>query len=135
MAEPTVTAVVTFTAFGAAVPVLTAFGIPLGLRADVLLAGFSGAVCAIAFLGAVPMTGDTLGALLRTTVRRFFFVLASSLAAGYMAPAIAESFSISTLLGTALAVGAGAQKFLAIAIDRISNKVGVDLDKKEGPQP
>ena len=135
MAEPTVAAAVTFTAITAAVPVLTAFGVPLGLRADVLLAGFTGAVCAISFLGAVPMSGDTIAALLSTSIRRFFFVLASSMAAGYMAPAIAENFSTTTLLVTALAVGAGAQKLLAVAIDQAVKKMGLPPGEQEGPKP
>lgn len=43
MAEPTSVATATLIMAGAAVPALTAFGVPLGLRADILLAG-----CAIA---------------------------------------------------------------------------------------
>lgn len=43
---------------------------------------------------------------------------------GYMAPALAESFSTNTLLVTGLVIGAGAQKVLAVAVDRLSSKVG-----------
>lgn len=43
MPEPTSTtlAAATYAAAGMTVPVITAFGIPLGLRADVLVAGFA----------------------------------------------------------------------------------------------
>jgi len=38
MAEPTTTAI-TFVAASLSVPMITAFGVPLGLRADLLVAG------------------------------------------------------------------------------------------------
>ena len=58
MAEPTSVATATLLMAGAAVPTITAFGVPLGLRPDVLLAGFLGAMAAIALLNTVPSSGD-----------------------------------------------------------------------------
>lgn len=125
MAEPTSTAAaITFVATAAAVPVLTAFGVPLGLRADVLLGGFLGAGAAMVFFNTVPGTSDTIPELLRTTVRRAFVALAGSVTAGYMVPWLAESASISGLLFYSFVVGAGAQKVLAAAVARLAEKAG-----------
>ncbi len=60
MAEPTSTAAATLLAATASLPIITAFGIPLGLRADLLVAGFAGALVAIILLNTVPATDDTL---------------------------------------------------------------------------
>ena len=55
MPEPTTTtAVVTLAAGSIAVPALTVAGIPLGLRPDILLAGFAGSLVAIVLLNSVP---------------------------------------------------------------------------------
>nr|WP_315210066.1 hypothetical protein [uncultured Albidiferax sp.] len=124
MPEPTATAAVTFAATAAAVPVLTAFGVPLGLRADVLLAGFVGAGAAMVLLNTVPGTSDTIAQLLRTTVRRAFVALASSVTAGYLVPWLAENASITGLLFYSFVVGAGAQKVLAAAVAKLAEKTG-----------
>lgn len=123
MAEPTISAAVTFIAVGAAVPVLTAFGVPLGLRADVLLAGFVGAGAAMVLLNTVPPSGDTLPNLLGTMVRRSLVAVASSLTAGYMVPVFAENSAIASQLFYSFVIGAGAQKILAIAVARFATKV------------
>lgn len=121
MPEPTSTAAATLVLAGAAVPVLTAFGVPLGLRADVLLAGFLGAVAAIALLNTVPLTGDTWRELLRTSVRRVSVAVASAFVAGYLVPsALNDHAALSNLLASAFAVGAGAQKVLNVVIDRVA---------------
>ena len=88
MPEPTSTTVglVTLGASGTAVPMLVAFGIPLGLRVDVLVAGFTGSLVAIILLNTVPTMGDTWRELGRTTLRRMFVALASSFTAGYLTP-------------------------------------------------
>lgn len=117
-------------------PVLTVLGIPLGLRVDLLVAGFSGSLVAIALLNAVPSTGDTWRFLIRDTVRRMFVALASSLTAGYLSPwamawtnlmsdqamavMLANGLIDSVRLGVAFAVGGGAQQVLRFAIARIS---------------
>ncbi|WP_367846995.1 hypothetical protein [Rhodoferax sp. WC2427] len=123
MAEPTISAAATFVAVGAAIPVLTAFGVPLGLRADVLLAGFLGAGAAMVLLNTVPSSGDTLPNLLATTVRRGFVAVASSLTAGYMVPVFAENSAIASQLFYSFLIGAGAQKILSVAVERFAGRV------------
>lgn len=126
MAEPTTTTSVTLLAAAAtAVPALTAFGVPLGLRADVLVAGFAGALVAIVLLNSVPSTGDTLQDLARTTLRRMFVALASSLTAGYLTPIVAGVTGLSdpALLGVAFAVGAGGQQILLAVIARLAARI------------
>ncbi len=125
MAEPTSTAVATMAMAGVAVPTLAVFGMQLGLRADVLLAGFLGALVAIVLLNTVPSTGDTWRELLRTTARRAFVALASSATAGYLVPAMLDHAAAATLLACSFVVGAGAQKILAMAIDRFGSKGGL----------
>lgn len=126
MTEPTTTAAITMAAATAAVPVLTAFGVPLGLRPDLLIAGFAGSIVGIVLLNTVPATGDTWTALLRLTLRRMFVVLASSLTAGYLVPLslLMASLPDSLLLSGAFAVGGGAQHVLAFAIRRLSGQTG-----------
>lgn len=116
------TSAATIAAATAAVPMLTAFGIPLGLRPDVLVAGFGGALVAIILLNTVPSTGDTWQHLLRTTLRRMAVTLASSLTAGYIAPAVVLGAAMPEpmLLGAAFAVGAGAQRALVFAVSRVA---------------
>jgi len=133
MAEPTSTAMATLVASGATVPLLTFFGVPLGLRPDQLLAGFLGAIVAIGFLNSVPSTGDTLRELLRTTWRRISVVSCSSLTSGYLTPVImfgqpADLSSMSTpnMLGISFVIGAGAQYFLRLAIGWCARKFGLD---------
>ncbi len=119
MPEPATTAAAaTFVAATATVPVLTAFGIPLGLRADFLVAGFAGSLAAITLLDSVPATGDTIAHLVRTSMRRMGVAFASSLAAGYLTPMVmvAGGFPEAVLLGSAFAIGGGARQVLAWAI-------------------
>lgn len=123
MPDPTSVSTATLVMAGAAVPTLTAFGVPLGLRPDVLLAGFLGAMAAIALLNTVPSTGDTWRELVRTTLRRAFVTITSAFVAGYLAPAmINDTAALSTLLSAAFAVGAGAQGILKIAVERFGSK-------------
>ena len=122
MPEPTSTTAATLAAAAATVPALTAFGVPLGLRADVLVAGFAGALVAIVLLNTVPSTGDTWRQLLRATLRRMFVAMASSLTAGYLTPiaAVLAGLADPYMLGVAFAVGGGAQQVLLGAIRRIT---------------
>lgn len=126
MAEPATTALMTFAATTAAVPILTAFGVPLGLRADYLIAGFSGSVVAMVLLNTVPSTGDTWQELVRTTMRRMLVALASSLTAGYLTPLalLLSAMPESLVLGAAFAVGGGAQQVLTFVIRRFSGQPG-----------
>ena len=122
MAEPaTTTTAVTLAAGSIAVPALTVAGIPLGLRPEILIAGFSGALVAIILLNSVPSSGDTWSELLRTTLRRMAFAVASSLTAGYLAPMIMLIGQLpdAAQLGSAFAVGGGAQRVLLAVLRRI----------------
>lgn len=120
MPEPTTTATATVAAASIAVPALTAFGMPLGLRPDVLIAGFSGALVAIVLLNSVPSSGDTWRELLRTTGRRIAVAVASSLTAGYLVPLTPAVDG--GLLGLAFVAGAGAQQVLRAAIERFGGR-------------
>lgn len=126
MPEPTSTAAATLSASTAALPLLTAFGIPLGLRADLLIAGFAGALVAVILLNTVPATDDTWRELLRVTLRRMFVVLASALTAGYLAPLamLVAQLPDALLLGGTFAVGGGAQHVLLFVISRLSGQRG-----------
>ncbi len=133
MPEPASTAAsTTLAAASAAVPVLTAFGVNLGLRPDVLVAGFAGALVAIVLLNSVPAEGDTWRHLLGATWRRIFVALASSLTAGYLTPLVALAMSIpdALMLGAAFLTGVGAQKVLRRAIERAER-----LDRPPGGRP
>lgn len=122
MPEPTTTAVATVIAAAATSTAITAFGVPLGLRADLLIAGFAGSLVAIILLNTVPSSGDTWQHLLRTTLRRMAFACASSLTAGYLTPLamLVAQLPQALLLGSAFAVGGGAQQVLLFSIRRLS---------------
>lgn len=123
MPEPTSTAAVTLAATAVTVPALTAFGIPLGLRPDLLLAGFNGALVAIILLNTVPGSSDTWRALIRLSFRRMAVAVASSLTAGYSTPVVASLFtSDPALLSTAFIAGAGAQWVLLSLIKRFQGE-------------
>lgn len=127
MPEPTsaTAAVATMAAAGVSIPMLTAFGVPLGLRADLLLAGFCGSLVAITLLNSVPANVDTWQQLLATTWRRMMVAIASSLTAGYLAPMalLLANVPDSLLLGGSFAVGGGAQQVLVFVIRRLSGQV------------
>lgn len=124
MPEPTSTAVATVAVATATLPALTAFGVPLGLRPELLVAGFAGALVAVVLLNSVPSSGDTWRELLKTTWRRIWVAVASSVTAGYLTPmaAAAAALSDATTLGMAFAAGAGAQQALRAAIERFGAK-------------
>lgn len=115
MAEPTSTAAA-ITVAGAAVSTsaLTAFGMPLGLQADHLLAGFSGSLVAIILLNTVPGGSDTWQDMLRLATRRLAVAWASSITAGYITPLAALIATVPTelLLSMAFMLGVGAQRAL-----------------------
>lgn len=126
MPEPTSTtaAAVTLASLTLAPPVLSIAGVSLGLRPDVLLAGFSGAVAAMALLNTVPSSGDTWRELLRTSARRVGVAVASAATAGYMAPLLSliDGTPGVLLLSVAFGVGAGAQTVLASYIERLRGR-------------
>lgn len=121
MPEPIVSpAVATLGAATAAIPTIVAFGVNLGLRPDILVAGFAGALAGIVLLNTVPNEGDTWQHLLKTTGRRISVVMASALVAGYLTPVVLPSTtSLVLTLGAAFAAGAGAQKFLRKMVDKV----------------
>lgn len=126
MPEPTTTtaaAVATLSGGALAVPALSLLGMPLGLRADVLVAGFAGALAAVALLNSVPATGDTLRALIETSFKRLFVATTSSLFAGYMTPLLLFTGNLpdSLLLSAAFLAGGGAQKIFAAVLRKFFN--------------
>ena len=122
MAEPTTTIAGLGTVAAAAVSTsaLSAFGVPLGLRADLLIAGFAGSLVAIILLNTVPGSTDTWRELLRTSVRRLGVAWASSITAGYMTPLALLMANVpeSLLLSMAFLVGSGAQRVLVAFMRR-----------------
>jgi hypothetical protein len=121
MAEPsTTTAAVTIVAASASINALTLFGVNVGLRPDVLIAGFCGSLVAIVLLNSVPSAGDTWMHMIETTVRRMFVTIASSLTAGYLTPTVLSMVqpSDSSLLSAAFVVGCGAQQALMSIIKK-----------------
>ena len=110
MPEPTATA--TLVAASIAVPAITAFGVPLGLRADLLIAGFAGSLVAIILMNTVPTTGDTWRELIRVSLRRVSVACASSALAGYMTPLalLVANVPDSMVLSMAFLLGVLGQK-------------------------
>ena len=131
MPEPISPSAAILAASPPAVAALTAFGVNLGLRPDVLVAGFAGALAAIVLLGSVPSEGDTWRHLVRATGRRIGVALTSSLVSGYVAPLflLAMNLPDPLLLAAAFVLGAGAQKILRGLIERWSN---VEASQKKG---
>ena len=138
MADPTSTtaAAITMAATGAALPVISVLGIPLGLRVDFLFAGFIGSLVAIILLNTVPSQGDTVARLVRTTMRRMFVAIASSMTAGYLTPLVLLLASLPEplVLSVAFAVGGGAQQVLVFAIARVSAQQR-GANPEQGGQP
>lgn len=127
MPEPvssTAAGVLTVATATATSTMITAFGVSLGLRVDVLIAGFAGALVAIILFNTVPGSSDTWRELLRTTVRRMAVAFASSLTAGYLAPLtlLLHQLPDPALMGVAFAVGGGAQQVLLFFIKRFSGQ-------------
>lgn len=106
-------------------PQIYIFGVAIGLRADVLLAGALGAVVWISFFEPAPATPDTWRELSRTAWRRSWYVLASAVTAGYLTPLmmladglLAVRIPDALVLSVSFVVGAGAQRWLARFIKR-----------------
>lgn len=124
MSEPVITSVATLAATSVAVPVLTLAGVSLGLRADVLLAGFAGSVAAMALLNSVPASGDSVRELVRTTFKRLGVAVGSSVTAAYVAPLVALVNNVpdALVLSIAFVCGAGAMQMLPWLIERFGKK-------------
>lgn len=126
MPDPTSGAVATLIAASAAVPPLTAFGVSLGLRPDILIAGFAGCLVAIILFDSVPGEDDTWRKLVRTSARRMFAAFASALTAGYGTPLLMYLLNVPTpfTLGMAFAIGAAGKLPLAFILGRYWPKAG-----------
>lgn len=139
MPEPTSTtaAATTLTITGLSIPMITAFGVPLGLRADVLIAGFFGSLSIIILFNSVPSEGDTWQHLVRSTLKRMFVAAASSITAGYLTPMVMLMASLPdpVLMSAAFAVGGGAQHVLKMAIAKIGASPPPPPPPREGGQP
>lgn len=129
MPEPTTSAAAGVAVGAIAVPMLQIAGVSLGLRADELIAGFAGALAAIALLDSVPRADDTFRELLRTSIKRTGVALASAFTAGYMVPLLALTLGLVAKipqpleLSLAFVCGAGAQRILKAVIERTARKV------------
>ena len=126
MPEPTTTAIVTLGGAAVASTALTVLGVPLGLRADVLVAGFLGSLVAIILLNTVPTVDDTWRGLLRTSWRRMSVAFASSITAGYLTPLslLVANVPEPAFLGMSLLIGAFAQQVLGSYARRYWPKEG-----------
>lgn len=139
MAEPTTAAAAaatTLSAAGISVPPLVLLGVSMGLRPDVLMAGFAGAIVGIVLLSTVPSDGDTWQNLIGTTFKRMCVSIASALCAGYLTPLfllpIADPAE-PVELALAFVIGAGAQRFLRKAIDNFSPATAARGNKGDAP--
>ena len=124
MPEPTASTVAssTLAAVSTSIPMVTVFGVSLGLRTDVLIAGLLGALIGIILLNTVPGSTDTWPNLLRTTARRMVFSIASALTAGYLTPSmlLLANMPDALLLSVAFVIGGGAQQVLNFVIRRLA---------------
>lgn len=136
MADPltNTAAGITLAAATATVPVITLFGVPLGLRPDVLIAGFAGALAAMALFNTVPGTGDTWWEMVRTALRRMGVALTSSLTAGYLTPLALLMANVpdSLLMAGAFVVGGSAQEIFARAIKLFRGKESAETSTTAG---
>lgn len=134
MAEPTTltaatvaTSMLVTATVAAVAPELQFGGVQLGLRPDVLLAGFVGALAGVALLNTAPSGPDTPRGLLATTFRRAMVISLSTVMAAYLAP-LADLLPMlaqagkAPLLACAAVLGAGMQKILGGLVARASKK-------------
>lgn len=102
---------------------ITLFGVSLGIRPDLLIAGFLGSCVAIVLLNAVPASGDTWQHMLKTSWRRVTVAGSSALCAAYCAPLAPLVLDTDAkMLGAGFVVGAGAQWILAAMVQRFGGK-------------
>lgn len=124
MPEPTSTTVAaaTIAAVSTSIPMITIFGVSLGLRTDVLIAGLLGSLIGIILLNTVPGDTDSWSNLMRTTLRRMMVAVSSAITAGYLTPIVLLMANMpdAVLLGVACAVGGGAQQVLNAVIRRLA---------------
>lgn len=120
MAEPA--SAVTMTATTVTVPVLSVFGVSLGLHPGLLIAGAFGAFVGIVLLNTVPAEGSPWW---YAVLRRILVMVASSVTAGYLTPVIMSWANLSEPLQfcTAFIVGGSAQLSMQAVIKRVTRTV------------
>lgn len=111
-----------------AVPVLSVAGVSLGLRGDVLFAGFAGSIAAMALLNSVPRMGNKPREIVCTVARRFSVSIGSSVTAAYTAPllGLVNNIPDELVLSVAFVAGAGAMHILPWLIERFGKKGGTN---------
>lgn len=139
MPDPTLpaAAAVQFAATVSGVASVTLLGVPLGLRVDLLIAGFAGAVVAMALLNSVPGSWDTWQQLVRTSLQRIAVAVASSLVAGYVTPILMLMISMppALVVCTGFVVGAAARQVLTFVIQRMTGGAQVPPSAQGGSNP
>lgn len=120
MSEPASAA--TITATTVSVPVLSMFGVSLGLHPGLLIAGAFGAFVGIVLLNTVPVEGSTWW---QSVLRRLLVMVASAVTAGYLTPVVMSWANLSEALQfcTAFLVGGSAQLIMQAAIKRLARTV------------
>ena len=120
MAEPASAA--TITATTVSLPVLSVFGVSLGLDPGLLIAGAFGAFVGIVLLNTVPAEGTPWW---YAVLRRILVMAASAVTAGYITPVVMSwaNFSEPLRFATAFIVGGSAQLMMQAVIKRITHTV------------
>lgn len=120
MAEPASAA--TITATTVSVPMLSVFGVSLGLHPGLLIAGAFGAFVGIVLLNTVPGEGKPWW---YAVLRRMLVMAASSITAGYLAPVVMVWMNLSEpmQLCTAFIIGGSAQLSMQAVIKRVTRTV------------
>lgn len=120
MAEPASAA--TITATTVSVPMLSVFGVSLGLHPGLLIAGAFGAFVGIVLLNTVPGEGKPWW---YAVLRRMLVMAASSITAGYLAPVVMVWTNLSDPMQfcTAFIIGGSAQLSMQAVIKRVTRTV------------
>lgn len=121
MSEPATATTVAATT--ASVPVLSIFGMSLGLHPGYLVAGAFGAFVGIVLLNTVP--ADESKPWWQSVLRRMVVMVASSVTSGYITPMVMSMMSIneSLQMGGAFVVGGSAQWTMQAVIKRLTRTV------------
>jgi hypothetical protein len=114
---------------------VTLLGVPLGLRVDLLIAGFAGSVVAMALFNSVPVSWDSWQQLVRTSLQRMAVAVASSLVAGYVTPIVMliANMPPALVVGTGFVVGAFARQVLTSVIKRVTGGEPLPPSADGGP--
>lgn len=120
MGEPASAA--TITATTVSVPVLSMFGVSLGLHPGLLIAGAFGAFVGIVLLNTVPGEGLPWW---YAVLRRVLVMAASAVTAGYLTPMVMAWVTASEPMqfGMAFVIGGSAQMMMQAVIKRLTRSV------------